>query len=52
MRGLPGALLTGERRARPLAGFDAGNSPTELAALGLHGRTLVHTTHAGTQGLV
>ena len=49
---LPGALLTGERHARPLAGFDAGNSPTELAALALHGRALVHTTHAGTRGLV
>jgi 2-phosphosulfolactate phosphatase len=49
---LPGALLSGERHARPLPGFDAGNSPTQLAALGLEGRTLVHTTHAGTQGLV
>ena len=49
---LSGALLTGERQARPLPGFDAGNSPSELAALDLRGRTLVHTTHAGTQGLV
>jgi 2-phosphosulfolactate phosphatase len=49
---LPGALLAGERHARPLSGFDAGNSPTELAALDLRNRTLVHTTHAGTQGLV
>jgi 2-phosphosulfolactate phosphatase len=49
---LPGALLAGERHARPLPGFDAGNSPTELAALDLRGRTLVHTTQAGTQGLV
>jgi 2-phosphosulfolactate phosphatase len=49
---LPGAVLAGERHARALPGFDAGNSPTELAALDLRGRTLVHTTHAGTQGLV
>jgi 2-phosphosulfolactate phosphatase len=49
---LPGALLAGERHARRLPGFDAGNSPTELAALDLRGRTLVHTTHAGTRGLV
>lgn len=48
---LPGALLAGERHARRLPGFDAGNSPTELAALDLRGRTLVHTTHAGTRGL-
>ena len=49
---LPGALLTGERHGRALPGFDAGNSPAELAALGVGGRVLVHTTHAGTQGLV
>ena len=42
----------GERHARALPGFDAGNSPTELAALDLRGRILIHTTHAGTQGLV
>lgn len=48
---LPGALLAGERHARRLPGFDAGNSPTELAALDLRGCTLVHTTHAGTRGL-
>jgi 2-phosphosulfolactate phosphatase len=48
---LPGALLAGERHARRLPGFDAGNSPTELAAIDLRGRTLVHTTHAGTRGL-
>jgi 2-phosphosulfolactate phosphatase len=49
---LPGALLTGERQGRALPGFDAGNSPTELAALDVRGGVLVHTTHAGTQGLV
>jgi 2-phosphosulfolactate phosphatase len=45
-------LLVGERHARPLPGFDHGNSPTELQAVALQGRTLIHTTHAGTQGLV
>ncbi len=44
-------LAIGERHGRRLPGFDCGNSPTELAALDLRGRTLVHTTHAGTQGL-
>jgi 2-phosphosulfolactate phosphatase len=49
---LPDALLVGERHARRLPGFDAGNSPTEILALGVAGRPVVHTTHAGTQGLV
>jgi 2-phosphosulfolactate phosphatase len=51
-RRIPGALLAGERHARKLPGFDAGNSPTEIRRLELRGRTLIHTTHAGTQGLV
>jgi 2-phosphosulfolactate phosphatase len=51
-RRFPGAVLAGERHARRLPGFDAGNSPTEMRALDLRGRVLVHTTHAGTQGLV
>lgn len=45
-------VLVGERHGRRLPGFDAGNSPTELLALDLRGRTVVHTTHAGTQGLL
>jgi 2-phosphosulfolactate phosphatase len=48
---VPGSLLIGERHARPLPGFDGGNSPTEVERLDLQGRTLIHTTHAGTQGL-
>jgi 2-phosphosulfolactate phosphatase len=47
----PEALLIGERQARPLPGFDAGNSPTELESIDVAGRTIIHTTHAGTQGL-
>lgn len=47
----PDWLLVGERHTRPLPGFDCGNSPAELLRLPLGGRTLVHTTHAGTQGL-
>lgn len=47
----PDALLIGERHARPLPGFDCGNSPTDLARLDLCDRTLIHTTHSGTQGL-
>lgn len=48
----PDWLLVGERHARPLPGFDCGNSPAQLEAVELQGRTLIHTTHAGTQGLV
>ena len=47
----PRALLVGERYARPVPGADCGNSPTQLAAFDLRGRTLIHCTHAGTQGL-
>lgn len=47
----PDWLLAGERHARQLPGFDFGNSPTQIVAADLRGRTLVHTTHAGTQGL-
>lgn len=47
----PHWLLIGERHARPLPGCDAGNSPTELERLDLRDRTIIHTTHSGTQGL-
>jgi 2-phosphosulfolactate phosphatase len=47
----PDWLLAGERHARQLQGFDFGNSPTQVESADLAGRTLVHTTHAGTQGL-
>jgi 2-phosphosulfolactate phosphatase len=47
----PEWLLIGERHARPLPGFDCGNSPTELERFDLQDRTIIHTTHSGTQGL-
>jgi 2-phosphosulfolactate phosphatase len=47
----PHWLLIGERHARPLPDFDCGNSPTELERFELRGRTIIHTTHSGTQGL-
>lgn len=40
-----------ERHAKPLPGFAGDNSPSELVARELTGRAIVHTTHAGTQGL-
>ena len=48
---LPGSLAAGERGGRPLDGFDLGNSPLLLDAHALAGRTIVHRTSAGTQGL-
>jgi 2-phosphosulfolactate phosphatase len=47
----PAWLLVGERHARRLPGFDCGNSPTEIQTHELADKVLVHTTHAGTQGL-
>ena len=47
----PSRVLLGERHAKPLPGFDCGNSPTELQRLDIADRWLVHTTHSGTQGL-
>jgi 2-phosphosulfolactate phosphatase len=48
----PEFIVLGERYGRRLPRFDGGNSPTELERLYLHDRTVVHTTHSGTQGLV
>ena len=48
---LPQALLAGEVGGRPLEGFDLGNSPAEVSRWDLRGRTVVHRTSAGTQGL-
>jgi 2-phosphosulfolactate phosphatase len=48
----PEFVTLGERHARKLEGFDFGNSPTQIEHEDFTGRTLVHTTHAGTQGLV
>jgi 2-phosphosulfolactate phosphatase len=50
-RANPGWLAFGERYGKPLEGFDFGNSPTHIVEADLRGKTIVHTTHAGTQGL-
>jgi 2-phosphosulfolactate phosphatase len=46
------SVLIGERKGKRLPGFDLGNSPTEVRAAKLQSKTIIHTTHAGTQGLV
>lgn len=48
----PGYLLMGERHAQKPPDFDFGNSPSELVKADLAGKTLVHTTHAGTRALL
>ncbi|HEX3179163.1 MAG TPA: 2-phosphosulfolactate phosphatase [Methylomirabilota bacterium] len=49
---VPGALIAGERRGEPLAGFDLGNSPLEFTRGRVGGRTVVMTTSNGTRALV
>ena len=48
----PEYVLVGERHGRILPGFDCGNSPSEIVKLDLKGKTVTHTTSAGTQGIV
>jgi len=50
-RANPQFITAGERHGRQLEGFDFGNSPTHITEADVRGRTLIHTTHAGTQGL-
>lgn len=47
----PDMILAGERKGKILPGFDVGNSPSELVKLEVSGKTVIHTTSAGTQGI-
>jgi 2-phosphosulfolactate phosphatase len=51
-RNNPGYILIGERNERVPEGFDFGNCPTHILHQDFTGKTIVHTTSAGTQGLV
>ena len=44
-------LLAGEREGMIQPGFDMGNSPSQLSGFDLSGKTVIHTTSAGTQGI-
>src|SRR5665647_575148 len=46
------SVLVGEREEKKIQGFDFGNSPTEIIKTDLTGKTVIHTTTAGTKGLV
>ena len=47
----PEFVLAGERQGKILPSFDTGNSPSQLAGVDVMGKTVVHTTSAGTQGI-
>lgn len=44
-------VLIGERNGEILPGFDYGNSPSQIENVDFLGKTVVHTTSAGTQGI-
>ena len=46
----PDYILMGERKGKKLAGFDYGNSPTEIQAVDFSAKTVIQTTSSGTQG--
>jgi len=46
------SLLIGERQGIKLEGFDYGNSPTEIIGQDFSEKTIIHTTTAGTIGLL
>lgn len=48
----PGYILIGERFEMKPEGFDFGNSPSQVKEFDFSGKTVVHTTSSGTQGIV
>lgn len=44
-------ILVGERHGKILPGFNFGNSPSQLKNINFEGKTVLHTTSAGTQGI-
>ena len=48
----PGSVLIGERGGIKCEGFDFGNSPSSMTASDVGGKLAIHTTSAGTQGVV
>ncbi len=48
----PEYVLIGERNEQMPEGFDFGNSPSHILNHDFTGKTIVHTTSAGTQGMV
>ena len=48
----PGCILAGERQGRKVDGCDLGNSPSSIDPETIRGKRIIHTTSAGTQGIV
>ena len=48
----PDCLLAGERGGKMCEGFDFGNSPSAAEKIDVRGKRIIHTTSAGTQGIV
>lgn len=48
----PDFILIGERHGRIQPGFNFGNSPAQIEKENFTGKTIIHTTSAGTQGIV
>jgi 2-phosphosulfolactate phosphatase len=48
----PDYILIGECDEKPIHGFDFGNSPSKINMIDFEGRTIVHRTSSGTQGIV
>jgi 2-phosphosulfolactate phosphatase len=48
----PDCILIGERNEMKIQGFDFGNSPFQIKNIDFAGKTIVHTTSAGTQGII
>ena len=49
---IPGSVLVGERKGKKCEGFDFGNSPCSIPPEAVKGKTIIHTTSSGTQGIV
>lgn len=49
---IPGSILVGERGGKKCEGFDYGNSPSSVIPEHVKEKTIIHTTSAGTQGIV
>ncbi|HNW50121.1 MAG TPA: 2-phosphosulfolactate phosphatase [Prolixibacteraceae bacterium] len=47
----PEYVLIGERKEKMCEGFDFGNSPTHILHQNFTGKTVIHTTSSGTQGI-
>lgn len=49
---IPNSILIGERGGKKCDGFDYGNSPSAISKEQVAGKCIIHTTSAGTQGVV